>query len=140
MQVVGSSSQVLLGPKRSINSSRVQGAAWPLVQRCEHLHGGARQARLGWAAQRPPRQTCRAAVGDLVTLSISGHATEAMQRHCSTVRLEEQRRGLANVLHLIRPSQVRDSEGQGRGQGPRGGGRICASQTGRGAETTRSDS
>jgi hypothetical protein len=37
---------------------------------------------------------CRAVeVGDVVTRSISGHATEAMQRHYSTASLEEQRRG-----------------------------------------------
>jgi hypothetical protein len=36
---------------------------------------------------------CRAAqVGVLVTRSISGHATEAMKRHYSTVAPEEQRR------------------------------------------------
>ena len=69
------------------------------------------------------QDVCRAAaVGDLVTRSISGHATEAMQRHYSTVALEEQRRGLANVLHLIRPSQPLDLEGAGQGAGsPREG-------------------
>jgi integrase len=67
--------------------------------------------------RRTFQDVCRAAaVGDLVTRSISGHATEAMQRHYSTVALEEQRRGLANVLHLIRPGNPLISRGQGRGQ------------------------
>ena len=57
------------------------------------------------------------AVGDLVSRSISGYATEATQRHYSTVALEEQRRGLADVLHLIRPSQPLDLEGAGQGAG-----------------------
>jgi hypothetical protein len=50
---------------------------------------------------------------DGVTRSISGHVTETMQRHYSTVTLEEQRRGLANVLDLIRPAQPLDSEWAG---------------------------
>lgn len=41
-----------------------------------------------------------AAVGDLVTRSISGHATEEMQRHYSTVGETEQRDGLARVVSL----------------------------------------
>jgi hypothetical protein len=36
-----------------------------------------------------------------------------MLRHYSTVTLEEQRRGLANVLDLIRPAQPFDSEWAG---------------------------
>jgi integrase len=41
--------------------------------------------------RRTFQDLCRAAaVGDLVTRSISGHATEAMQRHYSTATLEEQ--------------------------------------------------
>jgi hypothetical protein len=68
--------------------------------------------------RRTFQDVCRlASVGDLVTRSISGHATESMQRHYSTVALEEQRRGLANVLQLLRPSQPRDSEGAGQGAG-----------------------
>jgi integrase len=68
--------------------------------------------------RRTFQDLCRAAeVGDLVTRSISGHATEAMQRHYSTVALEEQRRGLANVLNLIGVSQPRDSEWAGEGAG-----------------------
>ena len=41
-----------------------------------------------------------AAVGDLVTRSISGHATEEMQRHYSTVGETEQRAGIARVVSL----------------------------------------
>jgi integrase len=54
--------------------------------------------------RRTFQDLCRAAeVGDVVTRSISGHATEAMQRHYSTASLEEQRRGLSNVIQLLRP-------------------------------------
>jgi len=86
---------------------------------------GAVAGAMGLAKRITPRgmrrtfqDLCRAAaVGDLVTRSISGHATEAMQRHCSTVTLEEQRRGLANVLDLIRPTQPIDSEWAGKWAG-----------------------
>ena len=44
-----------------------------------------------------------AEVNDLVTRSISGHATEAMQRHYSTVQADEQRRALARVFELASP-------------------------------------
>ncbi len=43
-----------------------------------------------------------AQVSDLVTRSISGHATERMQRHYSTVQPEEQRSALARVTELAR--------------------------------------
>lgn len=42
-----------------------------------------------------------AAVADVVTRSISGHATDTMQRHYSTVSGREQREGLGRVLGLI---------------------------------------
>ena len=42
-----------------------------------------------------------AALPDLVTRSISGHATESMQHHYSTVGDEEQRAGLGRVADLI---------------------------------------
>lgn len=68
--------------------------------------------------RRTFQDLCRAAaVGDLVTRSISGHATEAMQRHYSTVALEEQRRGLSNVIHLINPGQPSTSRGEDSGEG-----------------------
>ncbi len=70
--------------------------------------------------RRTFQDLCRAAaVGDLVTRSISGHATEAMQRHYSTVALEEQRLGLSNVIHLINAPNPLISRGQGGGQEPR---------------------
>jgi integrase len=54
--------------------------------------------------RRTFQDLCRATqVGDLVTRSISGHATEAMQRHYSTVVFDEQRRGIASVIQLLEP-------------------------------------
>jgi hypothetical protein len=54
--------------------------------------------------RRTFQDLCRAAqVGDLVTRSISGHATEAMQRHYRTVAFDEQRRGIASVIQLLEP-------------------------------------
>lgn len=42
-----------------------------------------------------------AQVNDLVTCSVSGHLTEEMQRHYSSVRSEEQEAGLAKVVDLM---------------------------------------
>jgi hypothetical protein len=42
-----------------------------------------------------------AKVKDVVTRSISGHTTEAMQRHYSTVRGEQQRQGIARVVDVM---------------------------------------
>ena len=42
----------------------------------------------------------RAEVRDVVTRSISGHLTEGMQRHYSTVAADEQRASLAKVVSL----------------------------------------
>ena len=68
--------------------------------------------------RRTFQDLCRAAqVGDLVTRSIGGHATEAMQRHYSTVALEEQRRGLSNVIHLIKPPPADAAGGEESGEG-----------------------
>ena len=52
-----------------------------------------------------------AQVADVVTRSISGHATETMQRHYSTVSPKEQADGLARLLELVRPA---DGERGGR--------------------------
>ena len=41
-----------------------------------------------------------ASVADVVTRAISGHATEAMQRHYSTARDHEVESGLARVIDL----------------------------------------
>ena len=51
--------------------------------------------------RRTYQDLCRAAnVADIVTPSISGHATEDMQRNYSTVSADEQRAGLAAVIDL----------------------------------------
>lgn len=53
------------------------------------------------AMRRTFQDLARAAsVRDLVTRSISGHATEEMQRHYSTVGETEQREGLAQIVSL----------------------------------------
>ncbi len=50
-------------------------------------------------------------MGDLVTRAVSGHATEQMQHHYSTVRMDEMRGGLDRVavlanLDAFRPGGV----------------------------------
>ncbi|HEY3807802.1 MAG TPA: hypothetical protein VGL61_34695 [Kofleriaceae bacterium] len=51
--------------------------------------------------RRTYQDLCRAAnVADIVTRSISGHATKDMQRHYSTVSADEMRAGLAAVIDL----------------------------------------
>jgi hypothetical protein len=51
--------------------------------------------------RRTYQDLCRAAnVQDIVTRSISGHATPEMQRHYSTVSSAEQRDGLAKVIDI----------------------------------------
>jgi hypothetical protein len=47
-----------------------------------------------------------AEVRDIVTRSISGHSTEAMQRHYSTVSGKEQKDGLARVVELAKFRQA----------------------------------
>ena len=53
-----------------------------------------------------------AQVKDLVTRSISGHATEAMQRHYGSVRSDEKRDGVAKVTDLmaVRLKRARHAE------------------------------
>jgi len=71
---------------------------------------------LGYAfTQRGMRRTfndlARAAeVQDLVTRSISGHLTERMQHHYSTVRGEEQQLGLGKVVNLMTKRAERAAE------------------------------
>ncbi len=80
--------------------------------------------------RRTFQDLCRAAaVGDLVTRSISGHATEAMQRHYSTVALEEQRHGLSNVIRLIDPGKPAIPRGEDSGEGDRQSGEDRAAST-----------
>ena len=47
-----------------------------------------------------------AEVTDVVTRAISGHATESMQRHYSSVSGEEMRSSLARVLQLVGVPEV----------------------------------
>jgi hypothetical protein len=66
---------------------------------------------------RTSQDICRAAqVGDLVTRSISGHATAAMQQHYSTVGADEQERGLCKVIQLIQPQNARNAGGEDTGR------------------------
>jgi len=53
---------------------------------------------------------------DIVTRSISGHATETMQRRYSTVGAEEQRASIAKVVDLAGVRQRLDASG-GKGGG-----------------------
>lgn len=54
------------------------------------------------AMRRTFQDLARAAsVGDLVTRAVSGHATEEMQRHYSTVRADEIRSGLDQVAKVV---------------------------------------
>ena len=52
-----------------------------------------------------------AGVLDLVTRSISGHATEAMQHHYSTVSADEQRASIGKVIQLFGNGGVNPSAG-----------------------------
>ncbi len=54
----------------------------------------------------------------MVTRSISGHLTEGMQRHYSTVSGDEQRQALAKVIDLTRFQAGLDG---GSGGGQQGG-------------------
>jgi integrase len=71
------------------------------------------QMELGYAlTPRGMRRTfndlARAAqIEDIVTRSISGHATERMQHHYSTVRGDEQRRSIAKVIDLMTARESR---------------------------------
>jgi integrase len=74
------------------------------------------------ALRRTFNDLARAAqVQDVVTRSISGHLTEGMQRHYSTVSGDEQRQALAKVIDLTRLQAGRGLRPAG-GEHPRGGG------------------
>ena len=62
-----------------------------------------------------------AQVNDLVTRSISGHLTTAMQHHYSTVNGEEQREALARVIRLV-DHRGEPSSGEHGGEHDAGGG------------------
>ena len=51
-----------------------------------------------------------ARVDALVTRSISGHLTETMQHHYSTVNSDEQRQGIAKVIELTKARAKRQAE------------------------------
>jgi integrase len=75
------------------------------------------------ALRRTFNDLARAAqVNDLVTRSISGHLTEAMQHHYSTVNGNEQRAALAKVIRLVdaRPPRSASSTGAGGEDGGEG--------------------
>jgi site-specific recombinase XerC len=77
------------------------------------------------AMRRTFQDLARAAeVRDVVARSISGHATEQMQRRYSTVSPEEQQKSLARVVRLIefrnakrRPARGGEESGEGRRAG-----------------------
>jgi integrase len=74
------------------------------------------------ALRRTFNDLARAAqVSDLVTRSISGHLTERMQQHYSTVNAAEQRDALAKVIRLFDPKVPATCApgGEGSGEGPR---------------------
>ncbi|MFI5297865.1 MAG: tyrosine-type recombinase/integrase [Polyangiales bacterium] len=77
------------------------------------------------ALRRTFNDLARAAqVNDLVTRSISGHQTEEMQHHYSTVNADEQRAALAKVISLLdrRPASSAPVGGEHGGeQTPRSG-------------------
>ena len=74
------------------------------------------------ALRRTFNDLARAAqVNDLVTRSISGHLTERMQHHYSTVNGGEQRDALAKVISLFEAKPASSSSepgGEGSGEGP----------------------
>jgi hypothetical protein len=67
-----------------------------------------------------------AQVQDLVTRSVSGHATEQMQSHYSTVNPQEQRASLGRVFAVINGGLHHDDQGGGKSGGNRSqtGGKI----------------
>jgi hypothetical protein len=54
-----------------------------------------------------------AEVRDVVTRAVSGHVTEAMQRHYSTVAPDEMRQGLAKVVSLAGFKEAMESARSG---------------------------
>jgi hypothetical protein len=72
------------------------------------------------AMRRTFQDLARAAqVPDVVTRAVSGHVTEAMQRHYSTVSGEEMRENLAKVISLarVREAMAAEQEPQGHAEG-----------------------
>lgn len=66
--------------------------------------------------RRTFQDLCRLAeVRDLVTRSISGHATEAMQHHYSTVQAVEQREAIGKVFDIMEAREAKRSFGGATG-------------------------
>jgi integrase len=71
------------------------------------------------AMRRTFQDLARAAeVKDIVTRAISGHATETMQHHYSTVGAEEKQEAIAKVIELARVRRALDEGGMHRGMQP----------------------
>ena len=63
-----------------------------------------------------------AQVRDIVTRAISGHATEQMQRHYSTVNSKEVEESIGKVISLARARELLEtSKAKKRAGGPEGG-------------------
>ncbi|APR88279.1 hypothetical protein A7982_13628 [Minicystis rosea] len=78
------------------------------------------------ALRRTFNDLARAAqVQDVATRSISGHLTEGMQRHDSTMSGDEQRQALAKVIDVTRAHADRESRRAG-GQQKKKAGQACA--------------
>jgi hypothetical protein len=58
-----------------------------------------------------------AEVESLVTRSISGHLTDRMREHYSTVTPVEQRESIGRVLRLVKPAAERDAPRDGAPSG-----------------------
>jgi hypothetical protein len=94
----------------------------PLAEVAEQLELGKKITQR--ALRRTFNDLARAAqVNDLVTRSISGHLTETMQHHYSTVNGNEQREALAKVIRLF-ANEARVSSGEDGGEGGSQVGRI----------------
>ena len=87
------------------------------------------------ALRRTFNDLARAAqVQDVVTRSISGHLTEGMQRHYSTVSGDEQRQALAKVIDLTRLAAYRGRRLAGGQPGRESGQQAEGEQAAEGGE------
>ena len=59
----------------------------------------------------------RANVDAVVRRALTGHVTEEMQRHYSTVGLDEKRAAIAGVSRLVQPSEKKNAGGSSGGSG-----------------------
>jgi hypothetical protein len=88
----------------------------PFADVCEAMGLGRHFSQRG--LRRTFNDLARAAeVESVVTRSISGHLTEQMQLHYSTVNLDEQRRSIGKVIDLM---QVREQRAGGTQNAPSG--------------------